>query len=46
MNLTFEKSFTKEGLEIKGLLKINPLIFEDDRGFFLKVGIKKIGILY
>ncbi len=41
MNLTFEKSFTKEGLEIKGLLKINPLIFEDDRGFFFESWNKK-----
>ena len=34
MNLNFEKVYTKEGLEIKGLLKINPKIFEDDRDFF------------
>ena len=41
MNLNFDKIYTNEGLEIKGLLKINPNIFEDCRGFFFESWNKK-----
>jgi dTDP-4-dehydrorhamnose 3,5-epimerase len=41
MNLNFEKIYTKEGLEIKGLLKIYPKIIEDERGFFFESWNKK-----
>lgn len=41
MNLNFERIYSKEGFEIKGLLKINPQIFSDERGFFLESWNKK-----
>lgn len=41
MNLNFEKIYTKNGFEIKGLLKISPKVFTDDRGFFLESWNKK-----
>ncbi len=41
MNLNFEKIYTKNGLEIQGLLKLSPKVFNDDRGFFLESWNKK-----
>ena len=41
MNLNFEKIYTKNGLEIQGLLKLSPKVFSDDRGFFLESWNKK-----
>lgn len=41
MNLNFEKIYNKNSLEIKGLLKISPKVFNDDRGFFLESWNKK-----
>ncbi len=41
MNLNFEKIYNKNSVEIKGLLKISPKVFNDDRGFFLESWNKK-----
>ena len=41
MNLNFEKIYNKNSVEIKGLLKISPKVFSDDRGFFLESWNKK-----
>ena len=41
MNPKFERIYSKEGLEITGLLKIKPSIFSDERGFFQESWNKK-----
>ena len=42
MTIISKKCFTKERIEIDGPLIIEPKVFEDKRGFFLKAGIKEI----
>ena len=41
MHLKCKKCFTKDNLEIKGPLIIEPQIFEDQRGFFFESWNKK-----
>ena len=38
--MQIQKLKSKEGIEFQGLFILDPEIFDDERGFFMKVGTK------